>query len=112
MLIDLLNVDFTNVKVSGIDFRSTNIEISSYNLNPQTIYNKDLSNCNFEGIHISPLAKFKGVDIRGTKFSIDNNPMTLDVFNTTFKDATWDENTTYNGKSFSEIFDETKKISK
>ncbi len=48
--IDLANVEFTNVKVSGIDFRGTNIEIGGYNLKPQTVYNKDLSNCNFEGI--------------------------------------------------------------
>ena len=84
MLIDLLNVDFTNVKVSGIDFRGTNIEIGGYNLKPQAVYNTDLSNCDFEGIYINPLANFTGVNIKGTRFSVDNNPMTMDMFNITF----------------------------
>ena len=112
MLIDLMLVNFTNVKVAGIDFRGTNIEIGGYNLDPQKVYNKDLSNCNFEGIFIKPFADFRGVDIRGSRFSIDNNPMTLDFFNVTFKDAIWDENTTYNGRSFSEIFEDIKKNNK
>ena len=109
MLIDLSDVDFSNVKVSGIDFRGSNVRIDKFNLDPQTIYNKDLSGCNFEGIYVNPLIHFNGVDIRGARFSEDNNPKTLDIFNITFKEAIWDENTTYNGKSFSEIFEEIKK---
>ncbi len=85
MVIDLLNVRFTNVKVNGIDFRGTNIEISDDNLNPQTVYNKDLSNCNFEGVYISPTVRFtdvniNGIDFRGTNIEIGGynlNPQTV-----------------------------------
>ena len=55
---------------------------------------------------------FSGVDIRGARFSEDNNPKTLDIFNITFKDAIWDENTTYNGVSFVEILSPSVKNNK
>ena len=93
--IDLSLVSFKNVKVSGIDFQGCNI-----NLNPQEVYNKDLSGCNFEGLHIPPFMDFRGVDIRGARFSQDNNPLTLNILNTTFLDAIYDETTTYNGIPF------------
>ena len=48
---------------------------------------------------------FNGVDIRGSRFSDDNDPRTLDRMNVSFQNAIYDETTTYNGKSFSEIFD-------
>ena len=95
---DLSIVNFKNVKVNGIDFRNCNIDI-----NPQIVYQKDLSNCNFEGVYISPFKNFSGVDIRGARFSYDNDSKTRDMFNMTFKDAIYDETTTYNGMSFMEI---------
>ncbi len=96
--IDLSLFPFTNVKVSNIDFRNTNVQ-----LDPQTVYNKDLSNCNFEGIYIGPFMNFTSVNIIGCKFSDDNNPSTEDYLNSTFKNAIYDKTTTYNGIPLTEI---------
>ena len=98
--IDLSLFKFDNVKVSGIDFRNCNI-----NINPQTVYNKDMKNCNLEGVHLSPFMNFSGVDIRGTKFGDNDNPNSLSIFNPTFKDTIYDETTTYNGISFIKLLD-------
>lgn len=98
--IDLNYISFKNVKIDGIDFRGCNIS-----LNPQEVYGKNLNGCNFEGLYIGPFMDFNGVDIRGARFSDDNDPRTLDRMNVTFQNAIYDETTTYNGKSFSEIFD-------
>jgi hypothetical protein len=51
-----------------------------------------------------------GVDIRWSKFSFDDDPTTLDIFNITFKDTIYDEITTYNGVPFTEIIDNKRKI--
>ena len=101
--IDLSLVSFKNVKISGIDFRGCNIS-----LNPQEVYNKDLSGCNFEGIHIEPFMNFSGVDIRGARFSDDKNPKTLDLGCGTFSMAIYDETTTYKGIPFTMIYGECK----
>ena len=93
--IDLSLVSFKNVKIAGIDFRGCNIS-----LNPQEVYNKDLRGCNFEGMFVPPFMDFTGTDIRGARFSQDNNPLTLDGYNTTLLNATFDETTTYNGIPF------------
>ena len=61
------------------------------------IYNKDLRGCDFTGIFIDPMTNFTGVDIRGAKFSCDEDDKTYDLFNYTFKNAIYDETTTYNG---------------
>ncbi len=102
--IDFSIVDLKNVKMSGIDFRGCNIMFD-----PQIVYNKDLSNSNFEGLHIDTFMNFTGVDIRGSKFSSDNDPRTVDWANATFSQAVYDENTTYNGNSFVELYGECKK---
>lgn len=65
--LDLILIDFTNVDVHGIDFRNTNI-----NLDPQTIYHKDLSECNFDGIDLGISTKFDGVNIKNTSFESIN----------------------------------------
>lgn len=91
--IDLSLVDFTNVKVSGIDFRGCNVE----HINPQTVYNRDLRGCNFEGMYISPFMNFEGTDIRGAKFGYDTDDLTMDVFNESLERAIYDETTTFNG---------------
>ena len=101
--IDLKLETFEGVKISGIDFRGCNI-----NLQPQKVYEKNLSNCNFEGIYLSPFIDFTGVDIRGTRFSMDNDPKTIDTINSSFKNAIYDETTTYNGIPFDIIFSENK----
>jgi len=105
--VDLSWIRFDNVKVSGLDFSYSNIKF-----NPQMIYNKDLSNCNFEGVHIEPFMNFTGVDIRGAKFSDDDDIKTIDFFNGTFQYAIYDENTTYNGHPFTEIFSKETKQTK
>ena len=99
--IDLKYISFDNVKVDGIDFSETNLIID-----PQKVYQKNLKGCNFEKIYISPFMNFRGVDIRGCHFSEDNDPRTYDTFNITFKEAIYDETTTYNGISFEKILEE------
>ena len=103
--IDLNGISFKNVKIAGIDFRGCNID-----LRPDEVYEKDLKNCNFEGLYISPLMNFKDVDIRGALFSDDNDPRTIDRMNIFFKDAIYDSTTKYNGISFTELYGECKKL--
>ena len=97
--IDFKGERFKNVKMSGIDFRGCSISF-----NPQEVYHKDLSNSNFEGVSISPFMDFRGVDIRGSKFAQENLPGIIDSKNSTFQYAIYDENTTYNGISFNDIY--------
>lgn len=119
--LDLSLISFKNVKVSGIDFSNTNIYLVNtlfngnylnVGLDPQTVYRKDLSNCNLTGIHISPWIDFTGVNIKGACFSSDSDIKTLDNINPTMKDAIYDERTTFNGKPIGEYFEETKKLIK
>ena len=95
--IDLSTISFKNVDVSGMDFKGCNI-----NLYPQEVYKKNLKGCDFTGVNISPFIDFRGADIRGAKFSADNDITTLDVM-PKFTGAIYDENTTYNGKSLVDI---------
>ena len=102
--INLSYVTFENVNVEGIDFRGCN----DIGINPQLVYKKSLRNCNMEGIYISPFKDFTEVDIRGCKFSDDNNPKTIDRMNTTLDDAIYDETTTYNGIPLTKMYGEFK----
>ncbi len=99
--IDLSLLDFNKLKVDGIDFSGCNIE----HLDPQIVYNKDLSNCNLEGIFLRPLISFEGVNICGTKFSYDNSDLTMNIFNSSLSRAIYDENTTFNGIPLSIILE-------
>ena len=101
--IDLSGETFKNVKISGIDFRDTNI-----NLNPQLVYKKDLSNCNFNGLYLSPFIDFTGVNIMSTRFSYDDNNATIDVFNSTFPNSIYDEKTMFNDKPMIEFMEKEK----
>ena len=96
-IIDLSIVSFKKVNVSGVDFRGTNIR-----LDPQEVYNKDLRNCDFTGVYLDPLINFNDSDIRGAKFSYDNDPTTIDLM-PRFKNAIYDETTIYNGISLIEL---------
>ena len=71
---------------------------------PQQVLGKSLRNCNFEGINIPPFMDFNGVDIRGCRFSEDDDPKTFDGYNTSFKNAIYDSSTTYNGVPFDQIY--------
>jgi len=102
---ELSKADFHNVKVEGIDFHKTNVEIG----NLLDCYNRSIRNCNFEGISISPFADFTGVDIRGCHFGKDNNPSRIDTI-PNFEDAIYDETTTYNGVPISKILNVKKKV--
>ena len=55
--------DFTGFDVSNLDFSGTNAAI-----NPQTIYNKDMSNGNFCDVNFLSY-DFSNVDIRGAIFN-------------------------------------------
>ena len=106
--IDLSLVDFTNVKVSGIDFRGCNVE----HINPQNVYNRDLRGCDFRGMYISPFMKFDDVDIRGCKFSYDTNDKTMDVFNQSLARAIYDETTLFNGVPLSHHIEKNRSSAK
>lgn len=60
--LDLSYISFNNVKVSGIDFSGSNAMIE-----PQKVYNKDMSNGNYNGLTF--ISKdFTGVNIKGASF--------------------------------------------
>lgn len=63
-LFNLSGIDFTNVKVSDIDFSLTNAS-----LDPQKVWNKDLSNGIFDRRNFSPFVSFQGVNGIGADFS-------------------------------------------
>lgn len=65
--LDLMLIDFTNVDIQGVDFRNTNA-----NINPQTVYNKDISGCNFDGIDLGISTNFTGVNMQNTSFKYIN----------------------------------------
>lgn len=81
--LDLSYIDFTNVKVSGIDFSGTNADI-----NPQLVYNKDMSNSNYQGLNFTS-KDFNGVNIKGSNFLECNMDFAL------IEDAIKDENTIF-----------------
>ena len=103
--IDLSLISFKNVDVSGLDFSGTNAII-----NPQEVYNKDLSCCDFSGMFVDPIMmNFNGVNIRCAKFGSDNDPYTYDMM-PNFSGAIYDEQTTYNGISLYDIIGECERI--
>ena len=60
-MIDLSAIDLTNVDIRNMDFSGTNIHID-----PQTIYNKDMSGVNASGVKFSPFSdSFDGVILDG-----------------------------------------------
>jgi len=61
--LNLSLIDFTNVKVRGIDFRHTSARI-----NPQTVYNKDISNCTFDDSNVKFFDDYTGVIMENTNF--------------------------------------------
>lgn len=60
---DLSVIDFTNVAVNGVDFSYSNAKID-----PQTIYNKDMSGGNFSGMQFIGV-DFHDVNICGANFT-------------------------------------------
>ena len=97
--IDISCEPFINVNVEGVDFSDCNPHI----LDPQLVYRKSLRGCKFDRVYINPFTNYAGVDIRGCSFSDDGNPLTVDIFNQSFARAIYDETTTYNGISMTEI---------
>ena len=72
--LDLSNINFDEVKVSGLDLSNTNIS-----LNPQTVYNKDMSNGCYDGVKFinnnftgvnTDNSSFKDCDVPFTEFEI------------------------------------------
>ena len=62
--LNLIGIDFTDVDVRGIDFRYTKAVI-----NPQTVYNKDISGCTFDAQNLMIDADLTGkVIYEGTNF--------------------------------------------
>lgn len=76
----LQKIDFSNVPFDNFDAR--HIDFSNYSgvkLNPQTVFNKDLSNCTFKGVEFT--GPFDGCKITGSDFSGSSgakiDPLTL-----------------------------------
>lgn len=76
--VDLSNISFDGVLVSGVDFTDTNINC----FNPQTVYNKDLSYCSFgdkdikdNSIPFDLYTDFNGVNLCGTVILGDSDFM-------------------------------------
>ena len=106
--IDLSTENFKNVKVSGINFKDTNI--NAFILNPQEVYKKDLSGCDFTNVNMFSVADiFDGVDIRGATFG-NSDKSFKNIPN--FKNAIYDETTTFNGISLYELIGECKNLPK
>ena len=61
---NLSHIDFTNVLVKGIDFRYTAARI-----NPQLVYQKDISSCIFDSTNIKFFDNFDGVNMTDTDFT-------------------------------------------
>ena len=61
-VINLSSNSFDNVKVSGIDFTGTNA-----NLDPQTVYNKDMSHGIYDGLNFT-MKSFDGVNTDDASF--------------------------------------------
>ena len=64
-LFDLLTFDFSGFDVSNLDFTGTNASI-----NPQTVYNKDMSNGNYSDVTFITY-DFSEVDITNATFNND-----------------------------------------
>ena len=69
--IDLSLLDTENLKVSGIDFRGTNIKI-----NPQKVYKKDLSKSSFDDDNL--FGSFNGVNLCGADISEESLPIDIE----------------------------------
>ena len=98
-VIDLKDETLKNVKIDGLDFSYTNVRF-----NPQVVYDKNLSNCDFTGVFFQPFTDFTGVKLYGTKLTYDDNPRTIDSFNESVMHSEYDENTKINNKSVEEYF--------
>ena len=69
---NLEHINCFNLKVSGIDFRGTNMKID-----PQLVYMKDLSYSSFDDCNIV-FRSFEGCDLRGTDLSNELESLTID----------------------------------
>ena len=102
--IDLSLINFDNVNVSGIDFSNTNLNTTLFN--PQKVYQKNISGCDFTGLYFSPFSfDLSNVDVRGTSFS--SNPNEENSM-PNFENALYDDTTTFNGVPVTEILKQEK----
>lgn len=69
--LDLSCIDFSNVKVSGLDFSESNASI-----NPQTVYQRNMSNGKYDGLDFNS-KDFSGVNVIGSTFDNCNMDFTL-----------------------------------
>ncbi len=99
-IINLSTISFENVKVTGVDFRGCNV-----NLDPQEVYDKDLTGCNFEGVYFPVSVDFTNVKVYGCKFTNKNITTTFDLRPNNFENALYDENTTLNDIPIGELLD-------
>lgn len=83
---------FENVKMDHLQFEGCDLR----SIEPTKVYKQDMSHSSFIGIHFNPLTKWTNVNIIGSTFTDDNDPLTMDVM-PAFADAIYDDTTTYNG---------------
>ena len=91
-LIDLSDLDLSDVDIRNMNFSGTNVHID-----PQTIYNKDMTGVNATDVHFSPfLDIFDNVILDGA--IIDSPEVIIDID----KLKSYDENTVIKGKTISQ----------
>lgn len=93
-MLDLSQLDLTNVNITNMDFSGTNIHID-----PQIIYNKDMTNVNAFGVEFSILDSFDGVILDGAKINDWNAMIYLEKLKSYNSSTIIRNDVLYNGKT-------------
>jgi hypothetical protein len=80
--IDFSNVDFSDIRVRGKDFAG----MTGVKINPQTVYDKDLSHGVYEGVEF--IGPFDNVNVEGARFKGSKNAI-IDPQKTYMKNMDW-----------------------
>lgn len=98
--IDLRFTSFKDVYVAGVDFTDTNASFD-----PQEVYGKCLRKCTLPSSLFNVSSKFNDVDIRGAKFTTDNNPRKFNLRIENLMEGIYDDETTLNGTPLIELIE-------
>lgn len=93
-MLDLSQLDLTNVNITYMDFSGTNIHID-----PQIIYNKDMTNVNAFGVEFSILDSFDGVILDGAKINDWNAMIYLEKLKSYNDSTVIRKDVLFNGKT-------------
>lgn len=93
-MLDLSQLNLTNVNITNMDFSGTNIHID-----PQIIYNKDMTNVNAFGVEFSILDSFDGVILDGAKINDWNAMIYLEKLKSYNSSTIIRKDVLFNGKT-------------